>query len=168
MGYLKEFVAETYARWKTRRVFKEMGKTSLSFPISTDRIQNVLVILPHEMDYVDSAISLIRNLRQLFTDWHFMVLDMDKILHHKLNRLNLPNQNFVEEMRSKDFQLALDLNFEFDKRVGYLLGMLRIPHRIHLSSNSDNFYNIVMHIDRSSFHDFDFVLNYLQTIFTRE
>ncbi len=163
---IKAFVTKKYVYWRTRGSLKELNDISIDCPLDASRIKNALVILPREVEYVDAAVTLVHKMRRHFTRWHYMVLDIDKILHHKLNRLDLPNEEFIEELRKNNFDFALNLNFKTDLRIDYMLAMLKIPYRLHLLSSLDEFYNIVVQADPASFKNFDYVQNYLQTIFT--
>ena len=163
----KSLFVRRYVCWKTRPNFKELNKMPVNIPVEADKLKNILIILPKRVEYVDSALALVRELRRHFTQWHYMMLDIDKILSHKLNRLNLPNEEFIGELEKDKFDLVLDLNFDFNIRILYIIGMLKIPYRLHLQSSSDNYYNIIVRANRTAPLNFDFVVNYLQTIFLK-
>ena len=165
MNRIKPFLTEKYVKYKTWRLFKEIDKTPMTIPMPAERVRNVLIILPREVELVDSAVALIRKLRKHFSRWNYMVLDLDKVLTHKLNRLNLPNQNFLQELEKNAFDLVINLNYKFDIRTAYLVVMLKIPYRINLFPAYDEFYNVVIHPRKDNSRNFNFVLEYLQTIF---
>jgi hypothetical protein len=109
--------------------------------MSAKQIKNVLILLPRQEEYIDAAMTLVRHLRQHFKSWHFMLLDIDKIATHKLDRLNLPNNTFVEELLKSKFQLVMNLNFEPDIRMDYLTAILRIPYRLHTQASNSKYYH---------------------------
>ncbi len=167
MNGLKPFLTEKYVKLKTWRVFKEIDKTPMAIPMPANTVRNVMIVLPRQVEYVDSAVALIRKLRRHFSRWNYMVLDLDKVLAHKLNRLNLPNRNFLQELEKNTFDLVINLNFEFDIRTAYLVVMLKIPYRVNLFPGYGNFYNVVIQPRSNDSKNFDFVLEYLQTIFQK-
>ncbi|GAB4368218.1 MAG: hypothetical protein Kow0042_09250 [Calditrichia bacterium] len=162
---LKSALVEKYIYWKTRGVYKELEKTPLTLPLKATEVKNVLVILPLDMERVDAAISLVNKLRKHFANWHYMMLDVEKIKKDQLNRLELPGQEFMDDLKKYHFDMVLDLNFEYDARIKYLIAMLRVPLRVRLFALQKNQYNIVIQSDRSRFKNFDFVFNNLTRIF---
>ena len=94
-----------------------------------------------------------------------MALDVNKIPVEKLDRYNLPNREFIDELARSKFKLVLDLNFELDLRMNYLVGMLKIPYRLHLQTADSDFYNICTQTDPLKFQNFDHVFAYLQNSF---
>lgn len=126
----------------------------------------MLIILPREIERVDAAVTLVHELRQIYPQWNFMVMDIDKLLPHKLNTLQLPNQQFIRELTANAFDLVVDLNSHLDIRIGYLLLMLKIPYRVHLAEKTGEFYNILVQPNSSEYPDFKFVIHYMEQIFT--
>ena len=167
MQDLKSIFTEKYVHWKTRKLFRNMKKTSLELPIKISAVKNVLIILPVNMEYMDAAMLFVRKIRKVFRPWHYMILDIDKIKDEQLNRLRLPRQAFTDELKNNKFDLVLDLNFEPDLRILYLIGLLQIPLRLRLHPLPQNHYNIIVNTDRQNFKNFDSVLQNLQTIFVQ-
>jgi len=162
---LKAFLKEQVVFWRTKGNLRKLSKIPLNFPVDAKEIKNVLVLLPRDEEYQDSAMTLVRNLRHHFTSWHFMALDVNKIPVEKLDRYNLPNREFIDELARSKFKLVLDLNFELDLRMNYLVGMLKIPYRLHLQTADSDFYNICTQTDPLKFQNFDHVFAYLQNSF---
>lgn len=162
---MKKILRQKYALWKTRSPLRHLKNISENFPIPGHRIQNVLVVLPRQLTFLDSAINLVRDLRQNFSGWNFMMLDMDKVLKHKLNRLDLPNAEFISELELEKFDLVVDLNSEFDIRIGYLITMLKIPYRIFLFSDSLPYYNITINGNFLASSNYQGLIENLKLIF---
>ena len=161
----KAFFKEQVVYWRTKRNLRKLAKMPLSFPVDAKGINNVLILLPRDEEHMDSAMTLVRKLRQHFTNWHFMALNVNKIPAEKLDRYNLPNLDFIGELEKNKFQLVLDLNFVLDLRMNYLVGMLNIPYRLHLQTSDSDFYNICAYTDPVTFKSFDHVFAYLQNSF---
>lgn len=170
MADLKASLTRIFVAWKTRRFLKEFNERPVSFPVPASTVKNVLVILPRQVEHVDAAMALVRQLRNYYTEWHYMVLDMDKIMKDKLNRLDLPNDQFIEELSKNKFDFSLDLNSNLDIRIAYLLSMLKIDYRLHFLPAAEKYYNIIvqMNMNNSHFKNFDFVVNSLKTIFVKK
>ncbi len=167
MSGIKSYLAEKYVYWFTRSTLKRLNDYSMNYPIDAGEIRNVLIVLPRDTEYLDAAISTIQKLRQFYSQWHYMVMDIDKVLPHKLNRLGLPNDEFIKELEKSQFQLVLDLNFETDDRIKYLITKLKIPYRLHLKTEPEEYYNIVVQPHQDPAKNFDFVLTYLHKIFVK-
>jgi hypothetical protein len=162
---LKEKIANLYVSWKTYLSFKKLGKIPVNLPVSHKEVKNVLVLLPLEDQYMDAALTLIRHLRQYFKNWHFMALDVRKISPEQQDRFGLPDAEFLKELQKNEFQLAIDLNFKHDLRMKYLIGMLDIPHRLHLTFSDANTYNLFTLTREENFSGFHHVLSYLKSSF---
>jgi len=162
---VKHWLAQKYVSWNTKKDLDELETISVSVPLSPGKVKSVLIVLPRQMELVDAAVSLVHDLKKEFPAWRFMVLDMDKVLSHKLNRLDLPNNQFIQELSDNSFDLVLDLNDGYDLRVAYLLVKLKIPYRLHLSEIPNNYYNIFVQSGDKNSQDFTYVLRYLKKIF---
>jgi hypothetical protein len=165
MSIFKSYFTGQYAYWKTRRSLKKLSEQSVNLPINAKQIKNVLILLPRQEEFVDAAMTLVRHLRQHFKSWHFMLLDIDKIAAHKLDRFNLPNKTFIEVLLKSKFQLVMNLNFEPDVRMDYLTAILRIPYRLHIQSPNSNYYNMFAQINEADFKSFHHVFSYLKSGF---
>jgi hypothetical protein len=165
MSNLKTYFVEQYVKLKTMGILKQLDRTPVMFPIKADVIKNVLVILPRSVEYVDAAVSLVRKLRKIFSRWNFMMLDIDKIKPADINRLGLPNQAFMDDLHKKNFEMVLDLNFDFDIRIAYLVALLEIKYRLHPHTDREDFYNIAVNAHHAPVQNYDFVLHHVERIF---
>ncbi|UCF64646.1 MAG: hypothetical protein JSW33_02090, partial [bacterium] len=114
MSTFKNSIARLYVGWKTYLSFRRLSKEAVQFPILAGEVKNVLVLLPLEEEFMDAALTLMRHLRQHFTKWHFMVLDVRKIPREQQDRYDLPSDQFINDLRKHEFQLVVDLNFQPD------------------------------------------------------
>ena len=96
-----------------------------------------------------------------------MVMNVDKIPEEKLDRLDLPNNSFIADLQQNRFQLVLDLNFYMDIRINYLVGMLKIPYRLHLQFTESDYYNIYAHTNLNTFKDLNHVFDHLKNSFSQ-
>jgi len=165
MTSIKSNIAHSLVSWRTRNNYKQLAKNDVYFPASASEIKNVLILFPLNEAHQDAAMSLVRHLRQHFQKWHFMILDIGKIPADKLDRFRLPTPDFIDELAKNDFQLVLDLNFEHDLRIRYLVGLLRIPYRLHLRFSDSAIYNMFAQIKLDDFKSFDHVFDYLKSSF---
>ncbi|MFZ0391467.1 MAG: hypothetical protein WAN36_13495 [Calditrichia bacterium] len=164
----QSYLTQKYADIRTRRNRKELNREVFSYPFPAKFVENVIVVLPLDRNIGDSAMGLVQKLRRHFTHWRFLVLNINRLSQDKLNRFKLPDDKFVNELKNNHFHLALDLNFDFDIRTAYLINMLKIPHRLHLTQQEGNYYNLVMPTNRENFQSFDYVLHSLANLFPLE
>lgn len=150
---------------KTLKNIRQLSRIPVSLPTPAREVKNVLVILPLEETYLDAAMTLVRHLRQSFPVWHFMILDISKIPADELDKYDLPGPQFMENLKSSDFQLLVDLNFEENLRIKYLVGLLQMPYRLHLHPSDSDYYNMYARINREDFKGYNHVLNYLKSSF---
>jgi len=165
MTGLKNHIARFYVGWKTYRNFRKLSKTPMHFPVSAKEVKNVLILLPTDDEYMDAALTLMRHLRQHFTKWHFMAMDVRKIPRDQQDRYDLPSDQFIEDLKKNEFQLAIDLNFHHDIRMKLIIGMLNIQYRLHLQFIDSNDYNMFAQINPDEFKGFHHVFNYLKSSF---
>jgi hypothetical protein len=168
MSQLKSFFIKLYIFWKTRKGLKKLKHTSVSFPLPSTHIENVLILLPEQADFVDAALTLIRHVRQYFPDWHFMILDINKIPEKNLDKFRLPTQEFIDDLQKSHFQLAVNLNFHPNKRIDYLIVRLEIPYRLCTLKNAHSeYYNMFAKIEPEAFTGYHHVLVYLKSTFVK-
>jgi len=165
LNSLKGKIAQRLVNWRIRKNFLQLHNKEVNLPTSSTAVKNVLILLPLNDDFLDPAMTLIRHLRQYFQHWHFMLLDTRKIPAEKLDRFELPNFDFIEDLNKKNFQLVLDLNFEQDLRIRYLVGSMNIPYRLHLQYSDASIYNMFAQISPENFKNFQHVFNYLKSSF---
>lgn len=165
MLVLKKQISKVYVYLKTSRKLRKLSQKNVDFPTSASHIKNVLILLPRQEHLVGAAMTLVRHLRQYFKPWHFMILDVDKITEDKLNKYDLPNQSFINELKLNAFQLALNLNFEPDSRMDFLVVMLKVPYRLNIQSSKTDIYNILAQINEEKFTSYHHVFAYLKSSF---
>ena len=165
MSSLKLRFAPLFVWWKTFANLRRLNKIPLQLPKSALEIKNVLILLPLNPEFVDAAMTMVRHLRQHFRVWHYMVLDVNRIPAEQLDSFHLPVQSFLDNLIANDFQLVIDLNFEPDLRVKYLIGLLNITYRLSVQSQESDYYNLYVHVNREEFKGFGGVLNSLKSSF---
>jgi hypothetical protein len=168
MQALKSYLTHLYFFLKTTRKIKKLSEHSVDLPMSAQNIKNVLIILPLEEKFVDAAMTLIRHIRQYFNEWHFMILNLNKLNEGKLDRFGLPNQSFLKELAPNDFQLSVNLSFGRDLRSDYIITILKIPYRLHIYSASSDYYNMCAQLRRENFTSYHHVLESLKSSFIKE
>ncbi len=165
MGKITRFISEKYATYKCNRLFARLSENHIQYPQKAENLHAVLVILPRQVDYTDSAIRLVNQLRQDYTAWKFKMLDVDKIPPTALNRLELPSDAYISELKQLKSGLVLDLNFDLDIRTAYLIAMLNIPFRVHLLPTAGEYYNIIVQTSQKQPADFEYVRDHVRMIF---
>ncbi len=165
MSRIRSQLSRWLVTWKTRGIFRKLVHIPVQFPVSASQVKNALVLLPFEENYLDPAMTMVRNLRQHFKKWHFMILDVNKIPPDKLDSYLLPGHALIEELQRNPFQLVINLNFEEDLRIKYLIGMLQPGYRLHVQDSDSDYYNMLAPINREEFTSFNHVLNYLKSSF---
>jgi len=158
MGSIKSNIAHWLVNWRIRNNYRQLLKNEVRFPVAAAEVRNVLIFLPLDEHYLDAAMTLVRHLRQHFQPWHFLIMDVAKIPADKLDRYQLPIPGFISELEKNDFQLVLDLNFEHDLRIRYLIGSMKIPYRLHLQFSDFAIYNMFAQIKPDNFKSFNHVL----------
>jgi hypothetical protein len=168
MQALKSYLTHLYFFLRTTRKIKKLSQHSVDLPMSAQNIKNVLIILPLEEKLTDAAMTLIRHIRQYFNKWHFMILNLNKLNADKLDKFGLPNQSFLKEIAQNDFQLSVNLNFMRDLRSDYIITILNIPYRLHIHSESSDYYNMCAQIRQENFTSYRHVLESLKNSFIKE
>ena len=166
MDSIKSSIAHWLVSWRIKNNYRQLLKNEVHFPVAAAEVRNVLIFLPLDEQYLDAAMTLVRHLRQHFQPWHFMIMDVAKIPADKTDRYQLPVPGFISELEKNDFQLVLDLNFEHDLRIRYLIGSMKIPYRLHLQFSDSAIYNMFAQIKPDNFKSFNHVFDYLKSSFT--
>ncbi len=134
-------LAEKIMQHRARRELKKI-KSAIHFPVQASSIQRVLVILPRDLQLIEPAHQFVNQLRQAFPAWHIQMFDVDKLPAEKLNWLKIPDSAYIQELKSQQFDMVIDLNRHGDWLVTYLAVMSGAPYRVQVENGDKQFFNI--------------------------
>lgn len=160
-------VAAYMIKKKTERITRKL-QNPMSFPIRSNVIQRVLVILPRNLSLLDLANRFIHALREAYPTWRVELFDVDKLGSDDLNRMKLPKQEIIDRLRKADYHFVLDLNDKLDELSAYITLMTEAPYRLRLQSEGSlNCYNIVYHPEKNGEEKapYESLLSYLNLLF---
>ncbi|NIV03768.1 MAG: hypothetical protein GWN59_03865, partial [Calditrichae bacterium] len=139
---LKKQISELIFKWKARAVARRLNQ-SVNFPMGANSIQNVLVILPRNLELFENASAFIQSLRKAYPKWHIELFDVDKLKKNDLNRVEMPRAEIIQKLKKASYSLVLDLNDDADQLTSFITLMTEAPYRLHLKTSDSFYYNIV-------------------------
>ena len=131
-------------KWMRRQALRVLKKSQqvVNFPLRASSIQRVLVIMPRDLNHIEAAHEFINHLRQRFPSWQVQIFDVDKLPPEKLNWMQIPRKDYIQELKHQQFDMVIDLNQQVDWLITYLVVMSGAPYRVHLESEDGQFFNI--------------------------
>ncbi|GAB4331213.1 MAG: hypothetical protein Kow0037_07610 [Calditrichia bacterium] len=156
------------ADWIVKRAIRKNQKSGafgdLLLPIETGKIENVLVILPTQMELVENALNFFHRLKKTFENWKFVVLDVTKIETNNLNKLGLPNAAFLEKLKQQDAHLIIDLNTADNLKSIHIVNSLNAPYRLSIRKTEYAVYNLHFSGRDNAGNPFSHVIPALNTV----
>ena len=143
MNGIKNKVKAFVIKRKTEKITQKLHQ-SMQFPIRSNVVQRVLVILPRNLAMLDRASQFVQSLRNNYPAWRVELFDVDKLTADDLNRMKLPKQNILDRLRKANYHFVLDLNDNLDQVAAYITLMTEAPYRLRLrAEDTSTSYNIV-------------------------
>ncbi|HES60216.1 MAG: hypothetical protein JW956_10270 [Calditrichaceae bacterium] len=113
------------------------------YPAKIGTIKKVLLILPAECKDKTEYRDFINGLNQVFQKAKISTFQIKDLRLHEQNWLGVPNERYLDELRSQNFDLIIDLNIRPDKICAYICALSEAPVRINLVSGKyDHVYNL--------------------------
>ena len=113
------------------------------YPAKIGTIKKILIILPAECKDKTEYRYFINELNQLFQKAKISTFQIKDLRLHEQNWLGVPNERYLDELRSQNFDLIVDLNIQPDKICAYICAFSEAPVRINLISGKyDHVYNL--------------------------
>lgn len=113
------------------------------YPAKIGTIKKILIILPAECKDKTEYRDFINELNQLFQKTKISTFQIKDLRLHEQNWLGVPNERYLDELRSQNFDLIIDLNIQPDKICAYICAFSEAPVRINLISGKyDHVYNL--------------------------
>ncbi len=165
MKDLIEKIAGMYISLRSYKVLKRINGM-LDFPVQSQEIKNVLVILPRGLNYLDEANDFVQKLRKHYPHWKIKIFDVDKIHKDNLNLLNIPAQEIIEKIKNTNYHMAIDLNEQFDTVSAFIAVMSEAAYRILFNKQDQNYFNMQCypaHAKNGFFYQP--LLDYVQSLF---
>ncbi|KAA3660048.1 MAG: hypothetical protein DWQ10_07565, partial [Calditrichaeota bacterium] len=122
------------------------------------QIKSALILLPEDTETLQIAVEKLDELRGLFknAEFHYIILSTSpfdypaaivenatKISKNDLTIFGAPSKTFLYDYSSKNFDILIDLNIEFNAFATYLARSTNTRLRVCLSSpDREPFYNL--------------------------
>ncbi len=182
---------KSFARKITKKLFVSYARLNDRGEIidvcdHLSRIATALVMMPERREHYSPAVDLLGRLREYFPQTTFYLLTNEALLKEQAPQLSedekllliycneehlgfggLPKEALQEAIRSRHFDLLLDLNEEFNFTAAYLCRSSSAKLRICLQHPSrDPFYNFQVraHADETLDHKYQTLIKYI-TVF---
>lgn len=113
------------------------------YPAKIGTIKKILLILPAECKDKTEYRDFINGLNKVFQKAKISTFQIKDLRLHEQNWLGVPNERYLDELRSQNFDLIIDLNIQPDKICAYICAFSEAPLRINLISGKyDHVYNL--------------------------
>ena len=121
------------------KFFSESRKILLILPIVQDDVNNCLDFF-HFLVNNHKKVKLLRIAAVKISDLN--TTDIINLKETDYNKLNLPNKEFITNLRKEDFDITIDLGRENNLIAGYLTKQSNTKYKIGFKKeNSDIYYN---------------------------
>ena len=137
------------------------------YPGRIDKIKKILLILPAECRDKTEYRDFINGLNQIFPKSKISTFQIKDLRLHEQNWLGVPNERYLNELRSQSFDLIIDLNLRPDKICAYICALSEAPVRINLTSGKyDHVYNLYFRSETGKTVDerYDLILDNLSKL----
>jgi|GEM_PF-4368719 len=166
MKTIKNRVTDYFIQLKTKGVARKLDST-LSFPIPSDKIKKVLIILPRNLESLDRASNFVQALKKHYPKWRVELFDVDKLGKNDLNNMQLPKPEVVNKLKAANYNFVLDLNDANDQIASFITLMTEAPYRMNLNRDGETSYNIAFQPQRADGAiRYESVLQYLSQLIT--
>jgi len=189
--FSKNTMLKSFARKITKKLFVSYARLNDRGEIidvceHLSRIATALVMMPERREHFSPALDLLGRLREHFPQTTFYLLINEAMMKEQAPHLaeddrlllifcneehlgfgGLPKEELQEAIRSRHFDLLLDLNDDFNFTAAYLCRSSSAKLRICLQHpNRDPFYNFQVraHADESLDHKYQTLIKYI-TVF---
>jgi len=146
MAYNPTIVVKNFLLEKlldTRLHFTKEKSQITNFVQGIRSVKKVLIILPRDRAEEVKARKYLNALFKVFEKVQISTLDIFNLRRIDVNWLGVPNQAYLNRIRSEKFDLTIDLNSYHDALCTYLTGLIEAPLRLHLMEGKfDKIYNL--------------------------
>jgi len=119
------------------------------YPEKMGAIKKILLILPAECRDKTEYRSFINGLNAIFQKAKISTFQIKDLRLHEQNWLGVPNERYLDELHSQNFDLIIDLNIRPDKICAYICAFSEAPIRLNLISGKyDHVYNLYFRSDQ--------------------
>jgi hypothetical protein len=127
----------------TRLNFSKEKNQSTNFVHNLRTVKRVLIILPRDRAEEVGIRKYLTALYKVFDNVQVSTLDIFSLRKIDVNWLGLPNQSYLNRIRSENFDLTIDLNSYHDVLCTYITDLIAAPMRLHLMEGKfDKIYNL--------------------------
>jgi len=148
-NFIKNYFLENFL--DVRLFFVKQRSDLTDFFENIKKVKKILIILP--IDRAEEIISreYIPEIRRVFGKAKVTTLDLSTVQKNDTNWLGVPNQKYLANLQSKEFDLLLDLNGHHERVCAYLCALTRVPLRLHITEGKfDKIYNLHFRISRKA------------------
>jgi hypothetical protein len=113
------------------------------YPANINKIKKILLIFPADRKDKTEYRAFISALNEIFSKAKVSTFQIKDLRLHEQNWFGVPNERYLDELRSEGFDMIIDLNEQPDKICAYICALSRAPVRINLTSGKyDHVYNL--------------------------
>ena len=127
----------------TRLYFLKEKPELTDFFDRVKNVKNLLIIVPRDRAEEVLARKYVSRIHEVFKPAKFSTLDVSSLRKSDVNWLGVPNNSFLDKMKSENFDLIIDLNSTHDHLCTFLGAFIEAPLRMHISEGKfDKVYNL--------------------------
>jgi ADP-heptose:LPS heptosyltransferase len=146
-----------------RFLFRKSQDNVTRFTNALSSAQRALIIMPLEKNEVAIAMSVLNMMRRRFGEQNLTIVTGNQglevmrilprsqflhILGTEISFLFLPTRHFIDRLRAKPYDVAVDLNLDFVLPSGYICRASDARVRVGFASRcADTFYNLQIQPD---------------------
>jgi len=167
MNSLKKALRDWLIGLKSKKLLKSRRQT-FQLPAAALSIHKVLVILPRQLNEIESATNFVYRLKKTYPSWKIDIFDVDKLEPTDFTVFGLPKGELLNRIQQQQYDFIIDLNTSMDLLIGYFAIKSGAVFRLHLSDDSNPYYNIAYHTDSPSQNNFASLQSYIEKIFVHQ
>ncbi|MGD9900734.1 MAG: hypothetical protein AB7T22_16535 [Calditrichaceae bacterium] len=163
--HLKSLILEKYLEFRFRKI--NNSEELYDFPKMIQNVKHIFVILSAGRDLEKENQEFLSSLYKVFGDVRISTFERSTLRKEDMNRLGVPNDQYLKNIQDEKFDLVIDLNVKQDKICSYLTALSGAPMRMNLiSGRYDHIYNLHIRGGREVTPTYQFgnILTYLKSL----
>ena len=148
-NFIKNYFLELFL--DVRLFFIKQKTDMTNFFEDIKKVKKILIILP--VDGAEEIISreYLSEIKRIFGKAKVKTLNLSTIRKNDTNWLGIPNQKYLANLQSEEFEFLLDLNGHHDKMCAYVCAHANVPMRLHISEGRyDKIYNLHFRVSENA------------------
>ncbi|MGD9486666.1 MAG: hypothetical protein AB7W47_01465 [Calditrichaceae bacterium] len=163
--HVKSLILEKYLEFRFRKI--KNSDELYDFPKMIQNVTHIFVILSAERDLEKENQEFLSSLYKIFSEARISTFERSSLRKEDMNRLGVPNDQYLKNIQDEKFDLVIDLNVKQDKICSYLTALSGASMRLNLTSGRyDHIYNLHIRGGRENTptRQFGNILTYLKSL----